>query len=196
MKLELFYPVRIYKVNSHWGVFVEDPNNPGHSIYEKFGFKLHNGEDLALVDGQEIRAPFDCVVVRAGTRENGMWQPNGGGIYLGLLSKNFYDFPDGTYQVLIDFLHCQELKVKEGDEVKVGELVALGDSTGFVTGAHTHMQPRRVIWVNRTLTFIDKNDANGSFDPDPYWNGHYADEWLIVYSLEQVLVQLKKLLGI
>ncbi len=180
-KLELFYPVRPHIVNQKWGV----PN----PLYQQFGFSRHNGIDLALVNGQKISAPFDCEVVKVGN------QPNGGGIFVGVLSKNIYDWEDGKQtKVLLDFLHCKEILVQEGQAVAVGEVLALGDNTGLSTGSHTHLQPRRVTWENKVLTNVDVNDANNSFDPEPYFDGSYADVWQILRSLQLQIDSLKGLI--
>lgn len=195
MKFEIFYPVRPYRVNRKWGELIIDLAT-GESIYKPFGFTTHNGVDLALVNGQEIKAPCDCIVVRVGSKENGNWQPQGGGVFVGIVSKNVYEFLDGKQsQVLFDFLHCEKILVQEGQEVGVGDVIALGDNTGFSTGSHTHMQPRRVSYVNRVLTFIDQNEANGSFNPEYYWNGVFAEDGKkMVGKIAYLLQLLAKLL--
>ena len=181
-KLELYYPVSPHKTNQAWGIY-----NPS---YQQFGFARHNGIDLNLVNGQPIYAPLDATVVRVGN------QPNGGGIFIGLLS-GVCDFSDGKQaQVLIDFLHCKEIVAKEGSEVKTGDMIALGDNTGFSTGPHTHMQCRRVVNVNGTLVNVDTNDANNSFDHSLYWNGYYATDKPILLKIISLLQNfLEKLKG-
>lgn len=177
MRLELFYPVYPHKVNQKWGVY--DPR------YQKYGFKQHNGVDLDLVDGQEIRAPFDCTVIKVAYQ-------TGGGLFVGILSKNLYEFEDSHAYVLLDFLHCKEIKVSVGQKVKVGELLALGDSTGDSTGPHTHMQCR---WKDGNLNDLEKNDANNSFDPTPHWTGHYALEFAQVRIFEKIFRAIKAFFG-
>jgi murein DD-endopeptidase MepM/ murein hydrolase activator NlpD len=192
-RLSLYYPVRPHVVNRPWGFY--SPQE-----YLPFGFTLHNGVDLNLVDGQSIFAPLEAEVVNIGN------EPSGGGIFVSLLSSSQYTFDGGggdnsgsnnnggtpTF-VLLDFFHCQEIKVSIGDHVAIGQLIALGDNTGVTTGSHTHMQPRResVVpapvgatinayrFMGSEVCFMDfdKNDANNSFDPAPYWNGTYADEY-------------------
>jgi murein DD-endopeptidase MepM/ murein hydrolase activator NlpD len=193
-RLELYYPVRPHVVNRPWGFY--SPQE-----YLPFGFTRHNGVDLNLVDGQSIFAPLEAEVVNIGN------EPTGGGIFVSLLSSSQYGFDDvdgsnsgsnsngdGTPTfVLLDFFHCQEIKVSIGDHVAIGQLIALGDNTGVTTGSHTHMQPRRETvvpapvgatvntyrFMGSEVCFMDfeKNDANNSFDPAPYWNGKYADEY-------------------
>ena len=167
MKFEWYKPARPFTITQAWGVL-----NPA---YAQFGFSHHNGIDFALQADGKLRAPCRGIVVRTGN------QPLGGGIFLGLMTEEF-DRPIGT-RVLIDFLHCAILLKKEGDIVKIGDVIAIADSTGFSTGPHTHMQTRRVVdWnggVGDALQWIgvDKNDANNSFDPMPYMAQHYADEY-------------------
>jgi len=164
-----YYPAKPYRVNQAWGIL-----NP---IYERFGWSRHNGTDIALGTDKRLYAPFDGTIVRTGN------QPTGGGVFLGLMSKDEFLFKDGrTARVLLDMLHCEELLCVEGQETKTGELLAIGDNTGFSTGDHTHLQPRRVKkWNgksgnNLAWTALDKNDANGSFDIGLYWNGKYASD--------------------
>lgn len=163
----LYYPAFPYRVNQGWGI-----RNP---LYEQFGFSLHNGIDIALGEDKRLYAPFDGTIVRTGN------QPNGGGIFLGLMSKDVYAFPDNKQaRVLLDFLHNEKNVVTEGEEVVRGQLLAVGDNTGFSTGPHTHLQPRRIRSWNKKVgaalawTPTDTNDANDSFDLTPYWNGEYA----------------------
>jgi murein DD-endopeptidase MepM/ murein hydrolase activator NlpD len=171
------HPIEPYIVNQAWGVY--DPAD-----YSQFGFTRHNGVDLRLAADKLIRAPFDGTVVRVATKENGLWQPNGGGVFDGIVSDP-YDFPAftnttpdgvaveftaGKYSVLCDLLHLESISVKEGDRVKAGDVVAVGDNTGFSTGPHCHTQWRRVEWYGGTnYLLVDNNEANDSFDPTQFF---------------------------
>lgn len=171
------HPITPYIVNQAWGVY--DPKD-----YSQFGFTRHNGIDLHLSPDKALHTPFNGTVVRAATKENGLWRPNGGGIFVGIVSDPF-DFPAftnttpdgivvnfaaGTYRVLVDLLHCESISVKEGDIVTAGQQVAIGDNTGFSTGPHCHTQWRRVIWSGGTnYVVVDGNDANNSFDPTQFF---------------------------
>ena len=158
-RLALYYPVTPYIVNRPWGV--ED------KAYEEFGFRRHNGVDLALTTGQPIYAPFDCRVTKVGN------EPNGSGLYVCLLSSRRHRFDDGrAARVEITFMHLSELRTAVGAKLSVGDLVARGGDTGRASGSHTHMAPKRVR-MNLFGGYRDKdrNEANGTFDPVPYWNG-------------------------
>lgn len=196
MTPEFFKPIKTFVLNQGWGTY--DPKD-----YQQFGFTRHNGLDVRLGDGAEVRAPFDGSVVRSGN------QPTGGGIFIGFLSDNFYDFPAftcitpegvsipfpaGSYRVLMDFLHLDHPILKLGDNAKCGELLAIADNTGFSTGPHTHIQPRRVTYTNEDLEFVDHNDANGSFDPTQFWSQIFAVDYLNlstqVFSLKKIISDL------
>lgn len=157
-RLALYYPVMPHVVNRAWGV--EDPS------YEAFGFSRHNGVDLALADGQPLYAPFDCKVTKVAN------EPNGSGLYVCLLSRGKHGFIDGARaRVEITFMHLSEVSVTVGTMLSVGDLVALGGHTGLATGSHTHMAPKRVrMGLLGGYYDRDRNDAGGTFDPEPYWN--------------------------
>lgn len=172
-------PVSPWIVNQPWGV----PNE----IYRQFGFGQHNGIDVAVDADGVIQSPVDGVVLRAADKENGQWQPNGGGIFISVLSNEEYDFDDGVKShVLFDFLHCERLLKPEGADVLSGDYLAIQDNTGFSTGPHTHIQARRCnvlpggdyyfkgSFVH--LEWVDKNDANNSFDFTPYLNFENTNE--------------------
>ncbi len=158
-RLTLYYPVIPYIVNRPWGV--------ADVAYQEFGFFRHNGVDLALSTGQPIFAPFDCRVTKIGN------EPKGSGLYICLLSRGTHGFDDGkASRVEITLMHLSTVSVIVGATLSVGDLVALGGHTGRTSGSHVHMAPKRV-----RMNFLggyrdrDRNDANNTFNPEPYWNG-------------------------
>jgi len=174
--IEIFKPIKPWIVTREWGIY--DP------LYEKFGFSLHNGIDVRIVDKvTKAKAPFDCIDYKEG------YQPSGGGLFVGLLSKNEYLFPDGIKcRILVDFLHLHKILVKPGQELKVGDDVAICDNTGAATtGPHLHSQWRRVQYDGISLTDVDKNSANNSFDPTPHFT-MYAETYK---NAQTILGQLK-----
>lgn len=177
--LKLFYPVKPYIVNRGWGVL--DP------VYNQFGFARHNGVDLALSHGQLILAPFSCRVVKVGN------QPGGSGNYVCLLSTDAYDFSDGVFHIEITFMHLLDSIASVGDELVAGNPIARGDSTGFSTGNHTHMAPKRVTLVSGGYVEADHNDAKDTFDPEPYWSGEYAELKVDPSLIERIKNQIAAL---
>lgn len=177
MKPQFQHPIEPFILTQGWGTY--DPTD-----YSQFGFTRHNGLDMVLPPSKHIVSPCNGTVVRVATPQNGLWQPNGGGIFVGIVSEpmEFSSFtnttPDGlivnfsagTYSTLIDLLHLESIMVSEGDFVKAGQMVAYGDNTGFTTGPHCHSQWRRINWSGGTnYTTIDVNDANDSYDPTQFF---------------------------
>jgi murein DD-endopeptidase MepM/ murein hydrolase activator NlpD len=182
MRFTFPWPAKPWRVSQEWGIF-----NPA---YQRFGFTRHNGIDIALGNDKLVRSPFAGTVIRAATLENGEWQPNGGGIFISVISDREYDFDDGqSAYVLVDFLHCERIIVQHSEKVLLGTVLAIGGNTGFSTGPHTHVQLRRCrvvpggdFLINEKkyhLEWLDQNDANGSFDPTPYLTSTYAEDDLL-----------------
>lgn len=176
-------------INQKWAV--HDP-----ATYSQFGFEDHNGRDLALPQSKKLYSPFDGTIVRKG------FQPNGGGVFLGIISEPF-DFPQftcttpdgrifsysaGSFRILTDLLHLESISVNEGDKIKAGDLLCIGDNTGFSTGPHCHQQDRRVLWDGKTITTVDVNTANNTFDPTQFLTGIYAEDIQRILPLYQTLI--------
>ncbi len=92
---------------------------------ERWG-RMHNGVDLGVVTGTEVRAS------RAGTVTKAGW----GGAYGYCV---FIDHGDG---VETRYAHLSELNVSEGDYVSQGDVIALSGNTGRSTGPHLHFEIR------------------------------------------------------
>lgn len=171
MKPEFYYPTKPFFVTQRWGL-----SNP--AMYSQFGFTKHNGLDTHLPKDKTGYAPFNGFVVRNGN------QPTGGGIFVGFMSEDEFQFDDGKYRVLVDLLHCEKIILNEGDRAELGEKLAILDNSGFTTGPHLHTQWRRTKNWNgkygKELRWeeVDRNAANNSIDPAPYFTGKYAQDYL------------------
>lgn len=85
----------------------------------------HSGIDVAANKGTNIYASLSGEVITAGT-------DNAYGKYIMIQTDN----------VVTLYAHCSELKVKKGQKVKQGELIAKVGSTGWATGPHLHFEIR------------------------------------------------------
>ncbi|MEE8136137.1 MAG: M23 family metallopeptidase [Thermodesulfobacteriota bacterium] len=103
------------KINSNFG-YRKDP------FKSRSGF--HSGLDLDANYGQRVVATADGVVTKAS------WHTNYGKTVI-IKHKDNYETVYG---------HLSKLKVKEGQEVKVGDVIGKAGSTGRSTGTHLHYE--------------------------------------------------------
>jgi murein DD-endopeptidase MepM/ murein hydrolase activator NlpD len=106
-------------------------------------FELHTGLDLAAPVGKPVLSPADGVVVFAGVFPMGRslhWWRFG----------NLVIVRNGDGFVTL-FGHCNEIKVRAGQKVKQGDLLATVGNTGWSTSPHVHYEVRRKLadgrWV-------------------------------------------------
>lgn len=101
----------------------------------------HHGMDFKAAVGSPIQASFEGVV----TRTNWNWAANGNCVEV--------QHKDG---VLAKYLHLAENKVKPGDRVRPGDIIALSGNTGRSTGPHLHYQ------LNQGSKVIDPVNYHGT----------------------------------
>lgn len=88
------------------------------------GDNFHHGVDISSPEGTEIHAFADGVVDVVGEGESY-------GKYIQVKHSD-------TVKTL--YAHCSKLLKAEGEEVKMGDVIALVGSTGNVTGPHLHFE--------------------------------------------------------
>lgn len=170
--LKIRFPYKPYDITQKWGNV--------NSAYNQFGFSLHNGVDATVFYDKsqpfwksETSWPVYCPVegFKVQLIRN---MPQGGGNEIWLISKEKqWMFGTECYAYLV-LAHAEKILVPVGYEPKLGELLMIADNTGFSTGPHTHMGLYRVEWDSIKMTYIDTNDANGSFDPSLFFTNTYA----------------------
>ena len=96
--------------------------NPNVSTVSKY----HTGIDIAAEQGTNIIAATSGKVVLASST----------GAYGNHLKIEVED-------IIILYAHCLSLEVKEGDEIKQGQVIAKVGSTGNSTGPHLHFEIRK-----------------------------------------------------
>ena len=175
MNLSIHYPHKPYIITQRWG----NPNPAYANQFNDPSFKLHNGTDAVgkmttLSDGV-LRAehPVYCPV-DGFTVERVQYRPEGGGNEIWLISDKPFQMFERECFVYLVICHAKKILVKPGDKPALGELIMIADSTGFSTGLHTHMGLYRVSYENGRITYLDKNEATGSFDPSLFFTGVYA----------------------
>lgn len=145
--MKISYPLNLpFQISQRWG------ENPEY--YSQLNMKGHNGVDFAVQIGTPI---YSC--------HNGTIQFSGIDSVRSLTVS--VDSTDGTLRTL--YCHLSESKVKVGQVVKRGELIALSGNTGsFTTGPHLHLGVR-------PLPASMDNGWNGAANPFNYFDGTYPD---------------------
>ena len=119
------------------------------SFTDLFGFRIHpiskkkdfhEGLDIAAPRGTAILATADGVVSEIGvsdTRGRYLILSHGKGAAIGTAAAGATDT-----QYTTRFLHCSEIKVKEGQRIQRGQVIALVGNTGVSTAPHLHYEVR------------------------------------------------------
>lgn len=158
-------------VTQGWGV-----RNPE---YDQFGFKNHNGLDLTsgYANQQAAYSPTKWPVyngLEGFTVQMVRHNPGGGGNDVWFISDTPLQVGDKVCHAYIGYAHADAIFCKAGDKLELGDMFMIADNTGFSTGPHTHLGLYRVDWDGKNMVFLDKNDANNSFDPAPFLTSEYA----------------------
>ncbi len=100
------------------------------------GIDFHAGIDLAAAVGTPIYAPANGVVAFAGRyplrRSVGWWRYG-----------NLVALRNGERFITL-FGHCDEIKVRSGQKVRQGDVIATVGNTGWSTNPHLHYEVRRL----------------------------------------------------
>jgi len=184
-KLELFFPIKPFTITQGFA------ENLVPYYKDVLKLKGHTGIDMVGITGQIVRAAHDGEVTYVGYDSN-----EGQGIVV--LTDQEFDappisdywtmtFPTGMCRFKSIYWHLlpDSAKVKVGDHVKAGDILAECDSTGVLQGvkfgpdklSHLHfgLKPQVKgeadwIWQNAD----SQNGYGGAIDPAPYWNNFFA----------------------
>lgn len=100
----------------------------GYRVHPIWGIRMfHSGIDISGSYGDNIYAVNSGRVIYAG------WQSGYGKVII-------IDHGNGMSTL---YAHCSQLLVREGQEVKKGEIIGKVGSTGWSTGPHLHFEVRR-----------------------------------------------------
>jgi murein DD-endopeptidase MepM/ murein hydrolase activator NlpD len=91
------------------------------------GYRWHYGTDIRLSTGDSVRTVFDGIVRMK------KYDPRGYGYYVLVRHKNGLETLYG---------HLSKQMVEVGDEIRAGQVIGLGGSTGRSSGPHLHFEFR------------------------------------------------------
>lgn len=166
MKLKLDFPLKDISYNQTFG----KNENP---LYSKLGLKGHNGIDFKAGDGTPVTSAHDGRVTYAG-------YDGAGGLTIVIRTEQEFEDVNGKpsyWKTIYCHLKKDTLKVTGGQQVKVGQIIALADNTGASTGSHLHFGLKPIyrgeqdwIWENADVN----NGYRGAVDPMPYFPSMYV----------------------
>lgn len=145
--MKICYPLNLpFHVSQKW--------DEGKTYYNTIGLNGHNGWDFAVPVGTPVYATHDGVIQFAGIDSTMS-------LTVGI------DSSDDRFRTL--YCHLSEIKVKYGQKVQKGELIALSGNTGrYTTGPHLH-------FGIRPLPAKMDNGYNGAVNPANYFDGTYPN---------------------
>lgn len=163
MNFSLLYPAKPLHVNQIFG-------NPDPK-YFALGLKGHNGIDFMATHGQPVYAAHDGYVTGDVTIADTY-----GGHGVTLRTSQYYTYTNGQECVYtsIYWHFLPYLVVKVGDNIKAGDLIGFADNTGFSTGDHLHFGLKPISMSGQNIE--QENGYLGAIDPNPYFNGQYAQD--------------------
>lgn len=144
--MKIYYPIKPIHVNQPFGTNY-------NSFYLQDGKKGHGGIDFRASHGQKIYASHDGVCYPTVDKHGGN----------GVVIKG--DEFSTIYWHLID----DDAVVHTNQKIKAGDLLGYADNTGQSTGTHLHFG------FKIKGTPYD-NGYGGYTDPQPYFNGLYAED--------------------
>lgn len=186
-KLELFKPIKPEFVGQGFGENLVP-------LYQELGMLGHSGIDYPCPIGKKIYACHDGIVTYAGVDSKEGW-----GVVVRTLEK--FSYKDGEAFFKTIYWHLlKDIPVKAGQEVKAGDLIGYGDTTGAATGSHLHFGLKPIAQGENEWTWANLEQQNGYFgaiDPMPYFNAFYSQDAQLVLGIYRAMVEtLKSLISL
>ncbi len=159
MNIELQLPVKHVQVNQGFGetfLWYDKNRKKLVDFYKNIGLESHNGIDFKTKNGCSLYSAIDGKVHYSGKGRDG-------GICIMIYSEC------GTHGVL--YYHNKKNFVRNGDEVKKGDLIGEADNTGkYTTADHLHFD----LYLLKDGRILNRsNGHNGRIDPSSYFTTLY-----------------------
>lgn len=169
MKLSWPVDIKKYPITQYFGENLA-------SYYANLGMVGHSGLDFATPNGVEVHAAHDGEVLDA-------YGSDTGGIGVKLINYEL--------GIMTLYFHLSGYKVKKGDKVKAGDVIAHSDNTGkYSTGPHLHFSLYRVNKIGGGILEYN-NGYHGAIDPLPYLVEELEEGQLIKNELENKVYLIK-----
>jgi murein DD-endopeptidase MepM/ murein hydrolase activator NlpD len=150
-----------------------DGNNPPDG-YKSIYKKGHGALDLHAKRGDVIYSSQDGWVEEYVAEDRR-------GLGLGIITdrKHYCNETDSEEHFKIRYWHQYVNLVKKGDKVKIGQPIALADTTGYSSGDHLHyeVKPVKVSKTGKITNILQDNGYYGAVNPESYLNGFKASDY-------------------
>lgn len=155
-------------------------------LYKNLGMKGHNGWDLYAETGFKVYAAHDGHVTYAGLDGS-----NGYTVVIMTNEKHWYQGNPVFFKTIYGHLQKGSVFVVAGQQVKAGDLIAFANNSGASTGPHLHFGLKPTLqgeedWV--WWNYEQNNGYNGAIDPEPYFNGFFAEDIQKLVPMYQALI--------
>lgn len=157
-------------------------------LYKELGLLGHNGWDWACFDGEPIYWDTDG---RGKVMVNGIDSKGGWGVEIRSEDKGKY------YKHR--FWHLKEFKCQVGQIVETGDLIGLGDSTGYSTGSHLHRDLKE---CDQDFNTLNKNNGFfGCIDIQPFFKSVFVKDYVSqlkaqISLIERIIEAYQKLISL
>ncbi|MCL1832879.1 MAG: ankyrin repeat domain-containing protein [Leptospirales bacterium] len=111
-------------------------------------YQFHRGVDIGAPIGAPIKAAANGKVIKHG------WFGVFGNVIIIEHENNF----------ITVYGHCKEVKVRKGNKVAQGEIIAFVGQTGLATGAHCHYEVRNNNIATNPLPYTHISGSNGAIE--------------------------------
>lgn len=125
---------------------MNSPYDGDFRVTQEYKGSNHDGLDLVGIDSKEIHSTVNGIVHFAGW-ENSANKAQGFGQFVCIRSN------DGDFYY---YGHLSEIKVKQGDTVKITDIIGIEGNTGYSTGSHCHycIRPQFSAGNSRNVSLI------------------------------------------
>jgi len=132
------------------------------SVYKKYGMIAHNGQDWGCWYGEPIYHSGEFSGIMKTEVDNA------GGVGVDIISKEkVFMYKGNPTYVKLRYWHLKSVVGFDGKEIKEGDLIGYGDSTGVSTGNHLHWAFKP---CNASGGNVDgQNGYFGAIDQAPYF---------------------------
>ncbi len=198
----LYYPVRPFVVNQHFGDNIPCVQHFGlptqkvvdgtdnhtcpvgyDKLYQHFGMTGHNGVDLEAGEQNVYAAAAGTVIEIQSVPSRGLG--------MGILSETPYDLgASGIHYIKLRYWHLKSFVITVGSKLREGDLIGVTDNTGYSSADHLHFElcPMDLDQGGHPFYANPIGSIASAINPEPFFIGEYADDVPQNISLTQQLI--------